>query len=81
VAGAPPPTPHQGDDLKNVPKLLDTLRARFDIANDSELARRLKVHPSQISRLRAGHPLAAPTILSIHENLGVPVAEIRQLAK
>ena len=60
--------------------LLDTLRERFGIPNDAALADELEVCPSQISKLRGGKRLTAGLILAIHEYLGVPVAEIRQLA-
>lgn len=60
--------------------LLDNLRARFEIKSDAALARELDLTPAQISKLRAGGPLGATAILSVHEHLGVPVAEIRSLA-
>jgi len=67
--------------LKNVSKLLNTLRERFQIKSDAALARELDVNPSQISKLRAGADLGPALILSIHEHLGMPVKEIRQLAE
>jgi len=66
--------------LKNVSKLLDVLRTRFGITSDAALARELDVAPSQISKLRGGATLGPSVILSIHEHLGVPVKEIRELA-
>lgn len=75
-----PIQPQQGINLKNVPKLLDTLRERFQIRSDAALARELEVVPSVISKLRAGGPLGPTLVLRIHEYLGVPVAEIRDLA-
>jgi len=66
--------------LKNVPKLIDTLRTRFEIKSDAALARELEIAPSVISKLRAGATLGPTVILSIHEHLGVPVKEIRALA-
>lgn len=77
----PSPTSHQGAELTNVPKLLDTLRERFQIKSDAALARELEVSPAQISKMRAGSALGPSTILSIHEHLGVPVKEIRKLAE
>ena len=62
-------------------KLLDTLRERFQIKSDAALARELDVNPSQISKLRGGAHLGATLILKIHEHLGMPVQEIRELAK
>ncbi|MEH6434323.1 hypothetical protein [Massilia sp. DD77] len=65
----------------NVARLFDTLRERFQIKSDAALARELELNPSDISKLRGGdRPLGATVILSIHEHLGVPVKEIRELA-
>jgi len=66
--------------LKNVPRLLDALRDRFDIKSDAALARELDIAPSVVCKLRAGARLGPRVILSIHEHLGVPVKEIRALA-
>ena len=66
--------------MKNVPKLIDTLRERFQITSDAALARELDIAPSVISKLRAGAQLGPTVIWSIHEHLGVPVKEIRALA-
>lgn len=61
--------------------LVDALRKRFDIKSDAALARELDVQPPVISKLRSGDSkLGASLILRIHEHLGVPVAEIRELA-
>ena len=65
----------------NVPKLLDTLRDRFQIKSDAALARELELTPPDLCKLRNGHAQLGPrVILSIHEHLGVPVKEIRELA-
>ena len=66
--------------MKNVPKLLDALRDRFQIKNDAALARALNISPPQICKLRGGATMGPSVILSIHERLGVPVKEIRELA-
>jgi len=60
--------------------LFDTLRREFNITSDSALADELDIAPSQISKLRGGKRLTSGVILAIHEYLGVPVAEIRELA-
>jgi plasmid maintenance system antidote protein VapI len=60
--------------------LFDTLRKEFNIASDSALADELDIAPSQISRMRGGKRLTAGVILAIHEYLGLPVVEIRELA-
>ena len=65
----------------NAPKLLDELLKRFQIKNDAALARELEIGPADVCKLRSGKVALGPrVILSIHEHLGVPVAEIRQLA-
>jgi plasmid maintenance system antidote protein VapI len=61
--------------------LFDTLRKEFNIPSDSALADELDIAPSQISKLRGGKRLTSGVILAIHEYLGMPVAEIRELAK
>lgn len=61
--------------------LIDELRRRHDIKSDAALARELDINPCQISKLRAGGPLGASVVLRIHEYLGMPVKEIRELAK
>ena len=66
--------------MKNVPKLIDALRERFQITSDAALARELDIAPSVISKLRGGATLGPTVILSIHEHLDVPVREIRELA-
>ena len=60
--------------------LFDTLRTRYGIKSDMALADELDIQPSQISKLRGGKRLTAGVILAIHEYLGVPVKEIRELA-
>jgi predicted transcriptional regulator len=61
-------------------KLFDTLRERFKIPSDSALADELELSASDICRYRAGRALSSRAILSVHEHLGLPVAEIRALA-
>ena len=69
-------------EKKNAAKLLDTLRERCQIKSDAALARELDIKPPIISKLRSGHsPLGASVILRIHEHLGMPVKEIRELAE
>ena len=64
-----------------VAKLLDALIERFKLKNDAALSRASGLSPAVICKLRHGKlPLSAQSILSIHEHLGVPVKEIRELA-
>jgi transcriptional regulator with XRE-family HTH domain len=61
-------------------KLLDTLKEKYSLKNDAEIARSLGVKPPVISRIRGGKAIPSPEIiLRIHENLGMPVADIRAL--
>lgn len=66
--------------MANVSNLLDALRARFDISSDSELARRLGLSASDICKARTAARLTPRLIVHVHERLGVPVKEIRDLA-
>lgn len=66
--------------MENVGRLLDTLREEHNIPSDAALAREIDVAPPVISKLRAGGKLGASVILRIHEYLGKPVKEIRELA-
>jgi len=61
-------------------KLLDTLKEKYDLKNDAEISRRLEIKPPVISKIRHGKvSVSAEIILKIHENLGMPVADIRAL--
>lgn len=61
-------------------RLFDHLLSKFDLKNDAALARRLSFAPPVISKVRHGTLEVSPnTILVIHETLGVPVKEIRQV--
>lgn len=61
-------------------KLLDTLKEKYELKNDAEISRRLEVTPPIISKIRNGKTgVSAEIILKIHENLGMPVADIRAL--
>lgn len=61
-------------------KLLETLKEKYELKNDAEISRRLEVAPPVISRIRSGKSgVSADIILRIHENLGMPVADIRAL--
>ena len=66
--------------MTNVSNLLNTLRKRFDIKNDSELAERLGVSPSYISRTRANSILGDKLKVQISERFGLSMKEIRDLA-
>lgn len=65
----------------NASKLLDALLGRFKFKNDAALSRASGLSPAVISKLRNGSMGLSPgCILSIHEHLGVPVKEIREMA-
>ena len=59
--------------------LLDYLLVKYDLKNDSALCRLLKIAPPMVSKIRHGRTVSADLILTIHERLGMPVAEIRAL--
>lgn len=62
-------------------KLLDTIIARRSLKNDAALAVALECAPPVVSKLRNRTlPLGPALILRMHENFGMPVAEIRELA-
>lgn len=65
----------------NAPKLLDAMLDRFKFKNDAALSRASGISPQIICKMRTGRlGLSAGSILSIHEHLGVPVKEIREMA-
>lgn len=65
----------------NPARLLDTVRARLGLANDSALARRLNVAAPTLSRIRARQlPLRSSVLLSMHEASGISIRELRTLA-
>lgn len=60
--------------------LLDEIKRRQQLKNDSALARFLGVHAPVISKLRHGMPLSPTIILRIHESTEMPVKAIRTIA-
>lgn len=59
--------------------LFDNLRREKGIASDAALARELEVSQCVISQARKKDAISDGMILRVHEYLGMPVAEIRQL--
>jgi plasmid maintenance system antidote protein VapI len=59
--------------------LFDKLRQEYQIKSDSALARELDVTSSDISKARKKGEISDRMILRVHEYLGLPVFEIRQL--
>lgn len=58
--------------------LFDLLIEQMDLKNDRELARRLDLSPSLISRLRKGSLAVTDTVLlCIHEESAMPIREIK----
>lgn len=63
-------------------KLLDELQSRFEIKNDRQLAAKLNLSTPVISRIRNGrNNVSADVIIRIHEVLGLPIAEIKELCQ
>lgn len=62
-------------------KLLDELEKRFEIPNDRQLASKLGLSTPVISRIRTGKSgVSAEVMIRIHEVLGLPIAEIKELS-
>ena len=62
-------------------KLLDELQNRFEIPNDRQLASKLGLSTPVISRIRTGKSgVSADVMIRIHEVLGLPIAEIKELS-
>ncbi len=60
--------------------LLDHLLARMRIKRDAGLARALGYEPCTISRIRnRSLPVGATFILSVHEETGMPIRDIKAL--
>lgn len=61
-------------------KLLDELQKRFEIPNDRQLASKLGLSTPVISRIRTGKSgVSADVIIRIHEEMGLSIAEIKEL--
>lgn len=70
--------------LMNISKtpniVLDTIKDKFDLATDRELASHLKLGFQTISKIRTKiYPVSDTVILRIHEICGLPISEIRHL--
>lgn len=62
--------------------LLDCLKAHLGLRNDGVLARLLSLHPSTISRIRAGQVEVSPAVLlRMHERSGIHPALLRQFCR
>ena len=59
--------------------LIDFLIERYSLKNDAALCRRLKIEPPMVSKVRHGREVSDSLILTVHEKLGMPVADIRAL--
>ena len=60
-------------------KLLDTLKAKFNLKTDAELSWMLGVPPSSLSKMRSGMPVSAERILQIHDATGWEIKRIKGL--
>ena len=58
---------------------LDSLRARFGIKTDSELATILEMGPPAVSKIRTARGHIGPAfILAVHKQFGLPVDQIEK---
>lgn len=67
--------------MKKDHALLDYMSAFLQVPNDAQLAKRLKVLPSAICKIRMGKvPVSAALLISMHEESGIGVTVLRFLA-
>lgn len=60
--------------------LLDTLRLVFSVKNDAVLAKRVRVAPPVICKMRSeAIPVSAKHMIVINEEFDMPIAEIKHL--
>jgi len=60
--------------------VLDTIKDKFDLATDRELANHLDIGFQTISKIRTKvYPVSDTVILRIHEICGLTISEIRRL--
>jgi transcriptional regulator with XRE-family HTH domain len=70
------------NDFKPQHKLIDACIKLADVKTDKALAQRLGSAGTVLSRIRHRKLKVSPNlILAIHEELGMPISEIRQLIK
>jgi plasmid maintenance system antidote protein VapI len=61
-------------------KLLDTIKADFNLKTDAEMAKFIKMPPSMISKLRSKSSLlTSEMILRIYDSTGWSIEKIREL--
>lgn len=61
-------------------RLIDHLLEDLNIPSDAELARRMKLYPAVISKIRHGTlAVGASFILNVHETFGIPVKDIKAI--
>jgi uncharacterized protein YfiM (DUF2279 family) len=63
-------------------RMLNALKERIGVADDSALARKLKVAPSVIRMLREGQlKVSASMLMWMHDASGIGVPELRELLR
>ena len=66
--------------LQEPHRLLDTIVKEFDLKNDAQLSRFLKVAPSMVSKLRhRALSVTGDTILIVYDRTGWSIETIRKL--
>ncbi|MBC3932007.1 hypothetical protein [Undibacterium curvum] len=74
---------NQKSQLRHAPAnvMLDALVATMQLKNDAALARRLKVAPPVISKLRHGTlPVGPSLLITAHEESGISIKDLKALA-
>jgi transcriptional regulator with XRE-family HTH domain len=71
----------EGDALSYDPNyLIDALRAQFGLDNDAALARRLRVRPPTLSKVRTRRVgVSAALLIAMHEASGLTIRDLRWL--
>lgn len=67
-------------DSYNPDALIDYLQSQLDVKNDFGLAKKLKLSPASISKIRHRvTPVTADTLLTMHDVSGLTIKELRVL--
>lgn len=72
------------DDMTNASgaNLIDGVIAALELKNDAALARAAQIAPPILSKVRNGRlPITASVLLRLHDATGIPVAELRGMAR
>lgn len=66
-------------DVERPHVLFDHIRRAHGLTNDAQIARRAKLAPSSISKIRGGMPITDSVLVRLHENFGITFPDMRAL--